>query len=77
MKCYGMINSYIIKILIDLGYIDIIVIVDVGLFVLSDVFKIDLFLKLGVFSFEDVVVVVLEDMVIEKIVIVFEMKERN
>lgn len=72
-----MINSHITKILTDLGHTDTIVIADVGLPVPSDVPKIDLSLKLGVPSFKDVVVAVLEDMATEKIVIASEMKERN
>lgn len=72
-----MINSHITKILTDLGHTDTIVIADAGLPVPSDVPKIDLSLKLGVPSFEDVVVAVLEDMATEKIVIASEMKERN
>ncbi len=72
-----MINSHITKILTDLGHTDTIVIADAGLPVSSDVPKIDLSLKLGVPSFEDVVVAVLEDMATEKIVIASEMKERN
>ncbi len=72
-----MINSHITKILTDLGHTDTIVIADAGLPVPNDVPKIDLSLKLGVPSFEDVVVAVLEDMATEKIVIASEMKERN
>ncbi len=72
-----MINSHITKILTDLGHTDTIVIADAGLPVPSDVPKIDLSLKLGVPSFKDVVVAVLEDMATEKIVIASEMKERN
>ncbi|WP_154973497.1 MULTISPECIES: D-ribose pyranase [Priestia] len=77
MKRHGMINSHITKILTDLGHTDTIVIADAGLPVPGDVPKIDLSLKLGVPSFEDVVVAVLEDMATEKIVIASEMKERN
>ncbi len=77
MKRHGMINSHITKILTDLGHTDTIVIADAGLPVPSDVPKIDLSLKLGVPSFEDVVATVLEDMATEKIVIASEMKERN
>ncbi|KZE10752.1 MULTISPECIES: D-ribose pyranase [Priestia] len=77
MKRHGMINSHITKILTDLGHTDTIVIADAGLPVPGDMPKIDLSLKLGVPSFEDVVVAVLEDMATEKIVIASEMKERN
>ncbi|KML28147.1 D-ribose pyranase [Priestia aryabhattai] len=77
MKRHGMINSHITKTLTDLGHTDTIVIADAGLPVPRDVPKIDLSLKLGVPSFEDVVVAVLEDMATEKIVIASEMKERN
>ena len=66
MKRHGMINSHITKILTDLGHTDTIVIADAGLPVPRDVPKIDLSLKLGVPSFEDVVVAVLEDMATEK-----------
>lgn len=51
MKKYGILNSYFVKFLVDFGYIDKIVIVDVGLFVFDGVLKIDFLLKLGFLVF--------------------------
>lgn len=77
MKRNGILNSHISKILSDLGHTDQIVIADAGLPIPKDVPRIDLALTLGVPSFEDVVKVVSEDMVVEKVILASEIKEKN
>ncbi|MEC0091134.1 D-ribose pyranase [Paenibacillus macquariensis] len=77
MKKHGTLNSHISKILADLGHTDTIVIADVGLPVPAGVLKIDLALKLGVPSFQDVVDMLAEDMVIEQIIVAKELASAN
>ncbi|WP_339302490.1 D-ribose pyranase [Paenibacillus sp. FSL R5-0519] len=77
MKRYGMLNSHISKILSDLGHTDMIAIADAGLPIPDGVVKIDLALKLGTPSFQEVVELIAEDMVIEKIIVAEEIYEGN
>ena len=77
MKKHGILNSHISKILSDLGHTDYIVVADAGLPVPEGVTKIDLALKLGVPSFQDVVDVIAADMVIEKVMLAEEIKQEN
>lgn len=77
MKKQGMLNSHISKILSDLGHTDMIVIADAGLPVPEGVAKIDLALKLGTPSFREVVELIADDMVVEKVVLAQEIKEGN
>ncbi len=77
MKKHGTLNSHISKILADLGHTDTIVIADVGLPVPTGVLKIDLALTLGVPSFQDVVDMITEDMVIEKVIVAKELASAN
>jgi D-ribose pyranase len=77
MKKHGILNSHISRILSDLGHTDYIVVADAGLPVPEGVTKIDLALKLGVPSFQDVVDVIAADMVIEKITLAEEIKQEN
>ncbi|WP_110113429.1 D-ribose pyranase [Bacillus sp. CGMCC 1.16541] len=77
MKRHGMLNSHISKVLTDLGHTDLIVIADAGLPIPDHVQRIDLALTLGVPSFKDVVNAVTDDMVVEKVIIASEMKEKN
>ncbi|MNP14317.1 D-ribose pyranase [compost metagenome] len=77
MKRYGTLNSHITKILTDLGHTDTIVIADIGLPIPAGVPKIDLALTLGVPSFQDVVDVIVEDMVIEKVMVANELATAN
>ncbi|MFB5676021.1 D-ribose pyranase [Paenibacillus terreus] len=77
MKKHGMLNSHISKVLSDLGHTDIIVIADAGLPVPDGVPKIDLALKLGTPGFREVVDLVAEDMVIEKVILAQEIKDEN
>jgi D-ribose pyranase len=77
MKKHGILNSHIAKVLADLGHTDMIAIADIGLPIPQHVEKIDLALSIGVPSFEDVVKVVLEDMVIEKVILAKELADQN
>lgn len=77
MKKHGILNSHITKVLTDLGHTDTIVIADVGLPVPAGVPKIDLALKLGVPSFEEIVDLLAEDMVIEKVTVAEELASEN
>ena len=77
MKKNGILNSEISKVLSDLGHTDTIIIADCGLPVPKEVKKIDLALKLGTPSFEEVFKVVLEDMQVEKVVLASEIIENN
>jgi D-ribose pyranase len=77
MKKQGMLNSGITKVLADLGHTDYIVIADAGLPVPEGVLKIDLALKPGTLSFQEVVEAVADDMVIEKVVFASEIQEAN
>ncbi|MEK4056967.1 D-ribose pyranase [Paenibacillus sp. FSL F4-0087] len=77
MKKQGILNSHISKVLSDLGHTDTIVIADAGLPVPEGVPKIDLSLKLGTPSFQDVVELIADDMVIEKVILATEIKAGN
>ncbi|WP_340004006.1 D-ribose pyranase [Paenibacillus sp. FSL K6-0276] len=77
MKKHGILNSHISKVLADLGHTDTIVIADVGLPVPPGVPKIDLAVKLGVPSFQDIVDIISEDMVIEKVIVAEELATDN
>ncbi|MBE0344264.1 D-ribose pyranase, partial [Paenibacillus sp. 28ISP30-2] len=77
MKKHGILNSHISKVLSDLGHTDYIVVADAGLPIPEGVSKIDLALKLGVPSFQDVVDVIAADMVVEKVTLAEEIKQGN
>ncbi|WP_416295535.1 D-ribose pyranase [Paenibacillus illinoisensis] len=77
MKRNGILNSHISKILSDLGHTDMIAIADAGLPVPEGVLKIDVALKLGTPSFQDVVELIADDMVIERVIVAQEIKEGN
>lgn len=62
--------------LTDLYHTDTIVIADIGLPVPPGVPKIDLALKLGVPSFQELVEIISEDMVIEKVIVAEELAEK-
>lgn len=77
MKRNGILNSHISKILADLGHTDRIAIADAGLPVPDGVLKIDLALRLGTPSFRDIVDLIAEDMVIEKVIVAEEIRVGN
>ncbi|MGF9696941.1 MULTISPECIES: D-ribose pyranase [Paenibacillus] len=77
MKRNGMLNSHISKVLSDLGHTDMIAIADAGLPVPEGVVKIDVALKLGAPTFQEVVELIADDMVIERVIVAEEIKEGN
>lgn len=77
MKRHGILNSSIAKVLADLGHTDYVVIGDAGLPVPSHVPKIDLALKAGMPTFQEVVRLVHGDMVVEQTIVAEEVKEQN
>lgn len=77
MQKIGILNSYIAKVLADLGHTDTIVIGDCGLPVPQGVEKIDLALKLGTPTFLEVLEEVVKYMETEKIHIASEMETKN
>ncbi|PAB01359.1 D-ribose pyranase [Enterococcus canintestini] len=77
MKKHGILNSEVTKVLTDLGHTDQITIGDAGLPVPNGVKKIDLALKFGLPSFQEVLQTVLSDMAIEKVFLAEEIKSQN
>ena len=77
MKRSGPLNSELTKVLSDLGHTDTVVIADCGLPIPDHVKKIDLALTLGTPGFEQVLDVLMDEMVIEKVTIAAEMEEYN
>jgi D-ribose pyranase len=77
MKLNGILNSDISKVLADLGHTDWIVIGDAGLPVPAGVKKIDLSLKLGIPSFEDVLQEMMLDMEVESVIVAEEITSEN
>lgn len=77
MKKHGALNSEIDKLLADLGHTDQLTIGDLGLPVPTGVKKIDLALKLGSPSFEEVLLVMQQEMAVEEIVLAEEIKTEN
>ncbi|MEW9502814.1 D-ribose pyranase [Jeotgalibacillus marinus] len=77
MKLSGPLNSEITKVLSDLGHTDTVVIADCGLPIPQHVKKIDLALTVGSPSFESVLDVLMNEMVIEKVTIAKEIEEQN
>lgn len=77
MKKHGALNSEIDKLLADLGHTDQLTIGDLGLPVPTGVKKIDLALKLGSPSFEEVLSVMQQEMAVEAIVLAEEIKTEN
>ncbi len=77
MKKTGILNSDFAKLADDLGHTDRVCIGDLGLPVPNGVKKIDLSLTQGTPSFQDVVDVYLENILVEKVLLAEEIKEQN
>jgi D-ribose pyranase len=77
MRKSDFLNSEIIKVLSDMGHTDQIIICDAGLPIPKEVKKIDLALIKGLPSFLQVLQLLKDEMVIEKIVIAQEIKDHN
>lgn len=77
MKKNGILNSNIAKLVDDLGHTDQVCIGDLGLPVPSHVKKIDLSLVPGKPSFQELIDVYLENVVVEKVILAEEIKTVN
>ncbi|MGT2886994.1 D-ribose pyranase [Streptococcus didelphis] len=77
MKKTGILNSDLAKLAADLGHTDRVCIGDLGLPVPIGVAKIDLALKTGSPSFQEVLDVYLEHILVEKIILAEEIKKEN
>ncbi|MCR6789245.1 MULTISPECIES: D-ribose pyranase [Bacillus cereus group] len=77
MKKHGVLNSEIASILASLGHTDTIVIADCGLPIPDGVKRIDLAVEIGKPSFLEVLQVVADDMVIEKVTLAEEVIINN
>lgn len=77
MKKKGILNSALAKVVDDLGHTDQVCIGDLGLPVASGVKKIDLALKHGSPSFQEVLDVYLENVLVEKVYLAEEIKSNN
>ncbi|AEF25592.1 D-ribose pyranase [Streptococcus parauberis] len=77
MKKTGILNSDLAKLADDLGHTDRVCIGDLGLPVPNGVKKIDLSLTQGTPSFQDVLDVYLENILVEKVLLAEEIKEQN
>jgi D-ribose pyranase len=77
VKKSGILNSEISKVLSDMGHTDILCICDRGFPIPKTAQKIDISLEKGVPSFIQTLKVVSSDMIIEKIFLASEIKEKN
>lgn len=77
MKKNGILNSDLAKVVDDLGHTDCVCIGDLGLPVPTGVKKIDLALRHGQPTFQDVLDVYLENVLVEKVVLAEEIKTEN
>lgn len=70
-------NFDILLVIFCLGYIDMLVVCDVGLFIFKSIMCIDMVLIQGVFFFMQVLGVVINEMQVEVVIIVEEIKYYN
>lgn len=77
MKREGILNESLLKVIGGLGHTDIIVVCDVGLPIPSGVEKVDLAVCKGTPGFMQVLKPLFNEMVIEKIIIASEIRDKN
>lgn len=77
MKKHGILNSSIASVLAHLGHEDYIVISDCGLPIPSSVPRIDLCLRLGAPSFQEVCKLLFHEMIIERAYLAEEIRKQN
>lgn len=77
MKKIGILNSHLAKLADDLGHTDQVCIGDLGLPVPNGIPKIDLSLTSGIPSFQEVLDIYLENILVEKVILAEEIKEAN
>lgn len=77
MKKHGILNSELAKVAADLGHTDRVCIGDLGLPVPRGIKKIDLALKHGLPTFQQVLDEYLENILVEKVILAEEIKTEN
>jgi D-ribose pyranase len=77
MKKNGILNSELAKLADDLGHTDMVCIGDLGLPVPKGVKKIDLALSRGLPSFQQVLNIYLENVLVEEVILAEEIKGKN
>ena len=77
MKKTNMINARLSGVLAAMGHTDSLCIADAGLPIPSGVERVDLALRPGLPSFLDVLETVLEELVVERVVLASEIREKN
>ncbi|MGM9886266.1 MULTISPECIES: D-ribose pyranase [unclassified Lactococcus] len=77
MKKHGILNSELAKVVDDLGHTDQVCIGDLGLPVPKGIKKIDLAVKHGLPTFQDILDVYLENVLVEKVFLAEEIKSEN
>lgn len=77
MKKHGILNSELAKVVDDLGHTDQVCIGDLGLPVSKGIKKIDLAVKHGLPTFQDILDVYLENVLVEKVFLAEEIKSEN
>jgi len=77
MKKGGILNPQLNRIISEMGHGDILIIADAGLPIPKEVERIDLILKCGTPSFEEVLQTILSELKIEKAYVAKEIKEKN
>ncbi len=77
MKRGGILNPQLNRIISEMGHGDILIIADAGLPIPKEVERIDLILKCGTPSFEEVLQTILSELKIEKAYVAKEIKEKN
>lgn len=76
-KMFIMINLVLFWVISEIGYIDLIVVMDVGFFILQGVECIDFVYWLGVFVFFDVFDIVFVELVVEGVIVLVEVVEKS
>ncbi|MGT2832565.1 D-ribose pyranase [Streptococcus halotolerans] len=77
MKKHGLLNSNLAKVAADLGHTDRVCIGDLGLPVPPNIIKIDLALRHGLPTFQDVLDNYLDNILVEKVILADEIKTEN
>ena len=77
MKKNGILNPQLNRVISEMGHRDILIISDAGLPIPKEVERVDLALKCGIPSFEEVLTAVLSELNIEDAYVAKEIKEKN
>jgi len=77
MKKNGILNSQLNRVISEMGHRDMLIIADAGLPIPKEIERIDLALKCGTPSFEEVLRAVLSELQVEEAYVAKEIKEKN